>query len=74
MESRAVYWGARMTPDTVLLLFSLGATAIALRTLWLVHQAVALAIIALLKAGARYMDGTGKRSEPDLVRRLERER
>lgn len=61
-----------VTTETVILLFQLGAACIALRTLWIIHAPLALAITALLKAAARFMDGTGKRSEPDVVRDLER--
>ena len=64
-----------MTTETVILLFQLGCACIALRTLWLLHSPVALALTALLKAAGRWLDSTGKRTaEPDVMRRLERER
>ena len=62
-----------MTVETVLLLFYLGCACIALRTLWLIHAPVALALTALLKAAGRYMDSTGKRTaEPDVIAQLEK--
>lgn len=64
-----------MTPETVLLLLYLGSACIALRTMWLVHGPLAVAITALLKAAGRWLDGTNRRTtERDIIRRLESER
>lgn len=65
--------GGKLSTETVILLFQLGCAAILLRTLWLIHAPLALALTALLKASARWLDGTGKR-EADVLARLERER
>lgn len=58
-----------MTTETVILLFQLGCAGIALHTLWLIHAPVALALTALLKAGARWLDSSGGAR----IRKLEQE-
>ncbi len=59
-----------ITIDTVLLVTYAFLCGIALRTLWLIHQPLAVALTALFLAGARWADATNR--EPNIMRELEK--